>query len=265
MSLLKKYQQGNKLEGPEFTYKDRPGSTYRKDTSGGWYIKNESTHGDFVKIKDPSGSRSNILNKQAEVRTTTLRTDDIKPSGSDVEAQYLEDLKFLENGIKSGYSNGFWKPHHSVEGGSDTIAYGHKLKKGEDFSKGITEAEATELLLKDYKEHKVRAKKFVDNKYGSGTFDNMSPEQRVLLTDYEYNVGLSKFPTFTQGVVRGDKKTMLKEYKRYTGGNEMTQRNEWAEKLISRLRGGGILKYQHGGQIRKAKEQKGLLYRRMTK
>jgi len=235
--LLYKYQNGNRLEGPEFTYAGRPGSTYRKDLDGNWYIKNKSTHGSFTQIDDPTGSRSNTLNKQAKVRSAQLRKEPnlLYNNSSDIEAKYLEDLKFLENGIKSGYSNGVWRPHHSVEGGSDTIAYGHKLKKGENFSGGITEEQANELLRKDYAHHKTRAKNAVDGKYGAGTFDKLDPQRRVLLTDYEYNVGLSKFPSFVKGVVSGDKDTMLREYKRYTGGNEMTQRNDWALKIIKEL------------------------------
>ena len=42
-----------------------------------------------------------------------------------------------------------WFPHRSVEGGEPTIAYGHKVQKGENFSQGITETEAEDLLHKD--------------------------------------------------------------------------------------------------------------------
>ncbi len=45
-----------------------------------------------------------------------------------------------------------WYPHKSLEGGSDTIAYGHKLKHGEDFSQGLTDGEAEDLLRKDVNE-----------------------------------------------------------------------------------------------------------------
>ena len=45
-----------------------------------------------------------------------------------------------------------WFPHASVEGGSPTIAYGHKVQRGEDFSKGLTDAEAEDLLVKDIKQ-----------------------------------------------------------------------------------------------------------------
>lgn len=45
-----------------------------------------------------------------------------------------------------------WFPHRSIEGGTPTIAYGHKMKQGEDFSQGITDSEAEDLLFKDVKE-----------------------------------------------------------------------------------------------------------------
>ena len=46
-------------------------------------------------------------------------------------------------------ASGKWFPHRSLEGGSDTIAYGHKIQSGEDFSKGLTDQEAIDLLKKD--------------------------------------------------------------------------------------------------------------------
>jgi len=239
MSLIRKYQQGGKPTGSEFTYSGRPNSSYRKDKDGNWYIKNESTHHAFVPIKDPTGSRSQVLNSQAKVRTTTLRVDsEVNPN---IEKEYLTKLKELENSIKAGYNNGVWKPHSSVEGGSDTIAYGHKLQKGENFSNGLTEKRAEELLKKDYLEHKNRAKSHIDSKYGAGTFDKLPSTKQVLLTDYEYNVGLSKFPSFVKGVVKDDKDLMLKEYKRYTGGLEMTSRNDWTLSMIKKLRNGGLI------------------------
>ena len=44
-----------------------------------------------------------------------------------------------------------WFPHSSVEGGTPTIAYGHKVQRGEDFSKGLTDSEAEDLLSTDIK------------------------------------------------------------------------------------------------------------------
>jgi len=255
--LLYKFQAG----GPLFTYEGRPDAKYRKDNSGNWYINlGQQTQEKFIPIEDPDGRRSKILDSQAKIMSTTLRPGEpiygegfltngtvlkgilytnananktSAPGKNNYEASYLKELKFLENGIKSGFSDGTWKPHKSVEGGSDTIAYGHKLKEGENYSKGISEAQANNLLKQDYDHHKSRAEKHIDGKYGTGAFKKLDPKKQILLTDYEYNVGLSKFPSFVKGVVTNNKDLMLKEYKRYAGANEMTQRNEWALKMIN--------------------------------
>jgi GH24 family phage-related lysozyme (muramidase) len=52
---------------------------------------------------------------------------------------------------KGGYDKrtGRWYPHRSIEGGSDTIAYGHKIQAGEVYSNGLSDAEATALLRQD--------------------------------------------------------------------------------------------------------------------
>lgn len=52
--------------GQIYTYAKRPGSYYKKDSKGNWMIKNESTHGKYVAIDDPKGTRSKVLNAQAK-------------------------------------------------------------------------------------------------------------------------------------------------------------------------------------------------------
>lgn len=273
MSLLVRYQKGGSVAdtfpkgdgGPVFTYNKRPGVLYRKDSEGNWYVsKNGKDPENFKMIVDPSGSRTTELNKNATVLSTTLRRtpekivtnsllgpaegqvpNSLAPTRPDtknvkntknknsVEQKYLEDLKFLENGVKSGFKNGKWFPHSSFEGGTPTIAYGHKLQPGEDFSKGLTEAEAHQLLLQDYKEHKNRAKSFIDRRFGPGAFDKLPPQKKVLLTDYEYNLGLNKFPKFVSGLVTNNFTTAYNEYKRYANaGVELTQRNAWTKDLL---------------------------------
>ena len=58
-------------------------------------------------------------------------------------------LTIFENSIKSGFKDGKWYPHESLEGGRKTIAYGHKLKGDESFDKGLTEEDAKGILVKD--------------------------------------------------------------------------------------------------------------------
>ena len=76
-------------------------------------------------------------------------------SGSeDVNARALNVIKAFENNInnpRGGYNKKtkLWYPHKSLEGGNDTIAYGHKIKNGEDYSKGISDNDAIKLLQRD--------------------------------------------------------------------------------------------------------------------
>jgi LAS superfamily LD-carboxypeptidase LdcB len=52
----------------------------------------------------------------------------------------------------------------------------------------------------------------------------------MLLTDYAYNLGtLNKFPSFVEGVVKGDKDKMLKEYER----RGLSERNKWTKDVIN--------------------------------
>lgn len=152
--------------------------------------------------------------------------------------KYLTTLKNLENNVKKGYKNNKWYPHPSVEGGADTIAYGHKLLPGEkNLYQGITEEQASALQQKDVLAKQAAAKNIVDKKYGSGTFDGLPQESQMLLVDYQYNVagGLNKFPSFVDGVVTGDKAKMMREYERGSSAGKLTTRNNWTKGVIEGL------------------------------
>ena len=82
---------------------------------------------------------------------------------TDDMADYINELAVLENSILKGFEEKLspgrqavietnddkFYEYLSLEGGSNTIGYGHKIKKGENFSKGISISEAKELLVKD--------------------------------------------------------------------------------------------------------------------
>lgn len=111
-----------------------------------------------------------------------------------------------------------WFPHESAEGGRKTIAYGHKLKPGEDYSKGITHAQAIELMKKDAINAAAGAMEVVDARFGEGTYVRLSGLQKQMLIDFVYNGGkglLIKFKNFTKGVVKNDIDLVKKEYLRY--------------------------------------------------
>lgn len=148
--------------------------------------------------------------------------------------KYTKAVKIQENEGKVGFNpkTGLWTPHESVEKGNPTIAYGHKLKAGEDFSKGITEAQALKMLGDDIKYHEQNAKSVVDEKFGKGTFDSLHQDKQMLLTDYSFNGVLSEFPLFTEGLVEGDKKKMFGQYKRYTKDLPLKKRNAWTLEVL---------------------------------
>jgi hypothetical protein len=89
-------------------------------------------------------------------------------SDSEVVAKAINIIKAFENSKanpKGGYNKQLkkWFPHKSLEGGSDTIAYGHKLLPGEDFSEGLSDQEAEQLLEKDIRAKLSVARSKIEN------------------------------------------------------------------------------------------------------
>ena len=138
--------------------------------------------------------------------------------------------RLLENGNKVGYDKNkkLWFPHKSVEGGSDTIAYGHKIQSGEDFSAGITDAQAEDLFKKDIEKAKSQI-----NKELKGT--KLTPKQEEMFIDFVFNMGtLKKFPKFTEFALKNDLDGMKSQYKRYASGKELKGRNsEFLKRFLS--------------------------------
>lgn len=134
---------------------------------------------------------------------------------------FIDYIKKVENQGKVGYNaeKKLWFPHKSFEGGSDTIGYGHKIQKGEDFSKGITDAQAESLLKTDL----AKAKQQVYKELGNV---KLTPQQEEMFIDFVFNMGtLKKFPKFTQAALKNDLEGMKSQYKRYAGGKELKGRN----------------------------------------
>jgi GH24 family phage-related lysozyme (muramidase) len=89
---------------------------------------------------------------------------------TEVGGTQVEKLKEFENSAGAGLRGGKWYGHQSLEGGTDTIAYGHKLTSDEassgfididgelvDFTKGLTQEQAEYVLNKDVKWAKTHA------------------------------------------------------------------------------------------------------------
>jgi GH24 family phage-related lysozyme (muramidase) len=126
---------------------------------------------------------------------------------------FIEYIKYSENSVKDGFINGLWYPHESIEGGVKTIAYGHKIKSNEDFSNGLTETEAHNLLIKDLNHAERLAASFIEKK-GFG-WSELPEWKREVFIDFQFNGVLRSFPKFVKAVLCDDVAGMVKEYKRY--------------------------------------------------
>ena len=134
---------------------------------------------------------------------------------------FIDYIKRVENAGKTGFNKkkNLWFPHKSFEGGSDTIGYGHKIQPGEDFSKGITDAQAEALLRKDLQKAQAQVNKELGGR-------PLNQKQMEMFVDFVFNMGtLKKFPKFTQAALKNDLTGMKAQYKRNAGGRELTGRN----------------------------------------
>ena len=138
---------------------------------------------------------------------------------------FVTYIKSAENAAKTGFTNNRWYPHTSHEGGTDTIAYGHKLGKVEKYPQGIQNSEAENLLKRDL----MNAENIVKIKVGEKIYNDLDNKQKQMLIDFSFNLGpnfMREFPKFVKGVVADDIDVMKKEYLRYSKGKPLTRRND---------------------------------------
>ena len=165
------------------------------------------------------GSSLQAKTKASTSPTTITRTVSLKEPSSNTS--FTDYLKYVENSNKAGYNKDkkLWFAHKSVEGGNDTIAYGHKIQNGEDFSGGITDSQSEDLLKKDIEKAKIQI-----NKELKGT--KLTPKQEEMFIDFVFNMGtLKKFPKFVEATLKNDESGMNDQYKRFAGGKELKGRN----------------------------------------
>ena len=113
--------------------------------------------------------------------------------------------------------------HPSVEGGLDTIGFGHLLTqaevdKGEVYGRSLatlTLDDAEAILAEDIRRKQNNVAKRYKKMTGD-SFSDLSQRKQDMLTDYEYNLrgGISAFPSFVNAVKSGDRKKQEEEYSR---------------------------------------------------
>lgn len=118
--------------------------------------------------------------------------------------KFIDALKSVENSVRAGWDKkkSLWFPHKSPEGGSPTIAYGHKVlnvQEHEVFKKGITEEQALKLLEEDMKTAYDNAKedwdKWVQNSttiLSNPLFEELPEKYQGVLVNLAYNTGSLK-------------------------------------------------------------------------
>ena len=129
--------------------------------------------------------------------------------------KFVDYIKAVENSQKAGFKGNKWYPYKSPEGGTPTIAFGHKISKNEleSFSKGISNSEAVRLLSDDL--FIAKKKVYSDIKSMFGVQIPLEDYQEEMLTDYAFNLGtLKTFPKFVRAVLIKDWDTAKKEYVR---------------------------------------------------
>jgi len=160
---------------------------------------------------------------------------------TNIDYKKLEDIikKFENNKEYKGggwnKSKQRWFPHKSVEGGLPTIAYGHKLLPGEDFSKGLTEDEAIKLLRKDLQRAESIAKGMIKN------WDKLPSDYKIALINSVYRGGRNKDigPKAISYINSGQFEKVPSEYLNHreyktTSNKGVKDRMEWNAKVFKK-------------------------------
>lgn len=113
--------QEKQIGGQKYSYAGRKDAIYTKDTKGNWLIKTPGTGMKWQPIDDPTGNRTNLLNKQARPLTEDAKVVKNKQQMAIVNAKRKENiLKNLRNEVKVFENEEKYLPHHKVDIGEST-------------------------------------------------------------------------------------------------------------------------------------------------
>lgn len=136
---------------------------------------------------------------------------------STYSSRFINYIKQAEGNAKSqaavgSFKGGRFRIYDDV--GTPAIGYGHRLLPGENFKNGITEEEATTILMRDIKKAEILAEKH----FGKKGWAAMDQHRREMAIDYVYNLGpasFAKFKSFSRALRMGDIKGIRAKYKRH--------------------------------------------------
>ncbi len=71
------------------------------------------------------------------------------------------------------------------------IGWGHKIKEDDPLmNRSISEDEANQLLISDFKKTEENAKASFDSYFGYGSYVNLNTIKKQMIIDYCYNMGV---------------------------------------------------------------------------
>lgn len=125
------------------------------------------------KTDKPANTDTPFVSKDKDLskKMTEIPDSRLIDSAANIISKFENNPNYKKGGFDK--SKGKWFPHKSLEGGSDTIAYGHKILPGEDFSKGLTEDEAQKLLKADITKKLNDARRLIKG------FDSLPVEVKI--------------------------------------------------------------------------------------
>lgn len=126
---------------------------------------------------------------------------------------FIDYIRVCENGIKKGWNPNSQKWFPYDDGSGLHIAYGHKIKDGENFSNGISEAQAQEILRQDLQEAYDKAKRYFERR--GFNIEEFSNRQVEIILDFTFNGCLYSHPKMMNAVATSNLEEQRKEYKRY--------------------------------------------------
>src|SRR5690606_1712131 len=133
------------------------------------------------------------------------------------ENAQLDESKFYSQLAKhEGFSEKVYKDSE----GFDTIGFGHKVKPGEDWSKGITREEAMLLLQQDAAEAIGYARTLP-------YWDQLNDTQQNLVAEMIFNVGFEGFKKFK-------KTNRLLEQGKFEEASKEMLKSKWAKQVKGR-------------------------------
>lgn len=129
--------------------------------------------------------------------------------------EYQKHKDIFRNGLFFPYKDslGFW-----------TIGYGHLIKKGESFLKGITPKEADNLLLQDIAIAELQIKQLIKEP------SSHSAAIQMLLIEMVFQLGLTKSMKFV-------KFRACVEARDYAGAARELRSSQWFKQTQSRVQG----------------------------